>query len=321
MIFLAIQAPILIDAINMKHGCWKLRGGGSTLKRTCKLQTIKNNSFAKLPSNITKLDLSSAKVETIESQAFVGCDHLQELNLYNNQLTSLPQNVFEPLHRIKGIYFSSNQLENFTFDVFANNQNLEKVSLSSNKMTALAPIQHNGDFSIKELHLYDNPLKNISEVCKLQKLEILYLNFNQNLDFATFKFSCWTQLRILGLKETNFKSLNSDYRTFIGLNKLNILELDQNNLEMLCVENFPALLELETLYVHQNKLKIVNAEDLKMKFPKLIQFDMENNPWDCNNFDNLTKSFDALKINIHNWRSPTCDKSTKTELISCPNYN
>jgi Leucine-rich repeat (LRR) protein len=184
---LAIQAPILIDAINIKDRCWKLNINESTLRSTCNMQTIQDNSFANLPSNITTLDLSSAKVETIESQAFVGCEHLQKLYLQNNQLTSLPQNVFYALRNIKVIRLAENQLSNFSFDVFANNQNLEKVSLFDNKMTSLVPIQHKGDFSIKELYLFNNDLKNISEVCKLQKLEMLYLGDNQNLNFAIYR--------------------------------------------------------------------------------------------------------------------------------------
>jgi Leucine rich repeat len=120
------------------------------------------------------------------------------------------------------------------------------------------------------------------------------------------------------------KSLNYDYRSFIGLNKLKILHLGSNNLEMLCVDNFPALLELATLDVRYNNLKIVNAQELKRKFPKLNRFDMYGNPWDCNNFDNLTKVFKALEIYIFYDGSPTCDTSTKTnetKLNSCPNYN
>jgi Leucine-rich repeat (LRR) protein len=175
MIFLAIQAPILIDALNIKDGCWRLSDGESTLNRTCNMQTVQSNSLTNLPSNVTTLGLSYADVETIESQAFVGCEHLEVLDLNHNQLTSLPHNVFNPLRNIKGINWLNNQLANFTFDVFANNQNLKKVDLENNKMTALVPIQHRGEFSIKELDLEHNDLKNISEVCKLQKLEILEL--------------------------------------------------------------------------------------------------------------------------------------------------
>jgi Leucine-rich repeat (LRR) protein len=320
---LAIQAPILIDAINIKDGCWEFFYGGSTLKRTCNMQTIQNNSFANLPSNITTLGLSLNQVKTIESQAFVGCEHLRQLDLGNNQITGLPQNVFEPLPNIKVIWLSFNQLSNFSFDVFANNQNLEKVYLNHNKMTALVPIQHKSDFSIKKLDLRYNDLKNISEVCKLQKLEIFELGFNWNLDFTTFKFSCWTQLRELNLFATNFKSLNYDYRLFIGLNKLKILILGDNNLEMLCVGNFPELLELEKLNVDYNNMKIVNAQELIRKFPKLNRFDMRGNPWDCNNFENLKKTFKALEIEI-SFGFPTCDPLTKTnetDLNSCPIYN
>jgi Leucine-rich repeat (LRR) protein len=319
--FLAIQAPILIDAINMEDGCWELIDG-SKLNRilSCDMKTIKSNSFANLSSNITILDLSDVKAETIESQAFVGCEHLQQLNIDDNQLTSLPQNVLDPLHSIKEISLWSNQLENFTFDVFANNHNLEKVYLPDNKMTALVPSQHKGEFNIKELYLQDNDLKNVSEVCKLQKLEILNLGGNRNLDFVTFKFSCLTELRTLCLQDTNLNRLNYDYRLFIGIDKLKILDLGQNNLEILCVGNFPALLELEELHVEHNYLTSINVQNLKSKFPKLNRFDMENNPWDCNNFGNLTKSLEAININIRFDKYPTCYKSRKTnesDTFSC----
>jgi Leucine-rich repeat (LRR) protein len=77
----------------MKDGCWMLKNGGSTLRRICEMKTIQTNSFTNLPSNITRLDLSSNKVVTIESQAFVGCEHLQSIDLDHNQLTSLPHNA------------------------------------------------------------------------------------------------------------------------------------------------------------------------------------------------------------------------------------
>jgi Leucine-rich repeat (LRR) protein len=319
---MAIQAPILIEAININDGCWEFNNDRSTLRRTCDMQTIQDNSFINLPSNITTLDLQERTVETIESQAFVGCEHLQKLNLDNNRLTSLPQNVFIPLRHIKTISLTWNQFANFSLDVFANNQNLEEVSLDYNKMTTLVPIQHKGEFSIKILYLSENDLKNISEVCKLQKLEDLSLGGNRNVDFATFSFSCWTELRKLWLYGTNLISLNYDYRSFIGLNKLKILSLSENNLDMMCLGNFPAFLELEELFVQNNKLKTINAQDLKNKFPKLNSIATWGNPFDCNNFDNLETIFKALKIDYHYLGSPTCEKATKTNEYEsfCPIY-
>jgi Leucine-rich repeat (LRR) protein len=288
----------------MDVGCWDLTK--SQIKRLCTFNNIPDNSFAKLSTTVKHIDLSNVNVQTIESQAFVGLEGLETLDLSNNQIISLPEKVFEQLRNIREIILFWNQLANFIFDVFANNLNLQKVNLSYNNITTLASIQHRGEFNIKELDLSSNDLINISELCRVKKLEILKLDYNQKLDFKTFKSNCWTELKILSLQATNLKSLNNSYRLLVGLDKLKILNLARNGLEILNIGNFPEMSKLIYLDISGNTLKTVSARDLKRKFIKLNRFDMEDNPWDCKNFDNLTDTFKALKITIDYFGFPRC---------------
>jgi Leucine-rich repeat (LRR) protein len=318
MILLSIQSQILINAINIDDGCWKHYTSSLSRISRCAMKTIQDNSFTNLPSDLTTLNLASTKVKTIKIEAFTGLDDLEKLDLSNNELTGLPEKVFNPLRNTKVIKLQSNQLQNFSFDVFANNQNLEHVDLASNKMKTLVPIQHKDGFSIKTLKLNNNDLENISEICELHNLESLDLSGNPNLDFETFKSGCWPELKQLHLMNTNLKRLNNDYHLLFGLNKLQLLNLATNNLEILCVGSFPALLEMETLNVYNNKLKTVNPQELKQKFKKLTQFVMNGNTWDCHNLENSTKSFDEMKIKINFYRFLTCSNST-TANVSATN--
>jgi Leucine rich repeat len=258
--------------------------------------------------------LSSTKVTTIESQAFVGLDGLEMLDLSHNQISDLPEDVFEPLHDIEEIKLQHNHLRNFSFDVFATNQNLQVVDLRFNNMTTLVPIQYKGEFSIEALIISFNDLTNISELCQLHKLEHMDLEGNQNLDFQTFKPKCWKNLRVLYLENTNLKSLNNDYRLFVGLNNLVILDLARNDLEILCVGNFPVLTALKQLNVEGNNLETVDPLELESKFKSLEEFVMERNPWDCNNFDNLTKAIEEMRISTHVQFPPLCYNSTTVKV-------
>jgi insulin-like growth factor-binding protein complex acid labile subunit len=186
----------------------------SSLKTRCQMSTISDNTFAKLNFTVKKLDLSLNHIKTIESQAFAGLDELESINIRSNELTNLPLNVFESLRNITQIDLSSNSLTSFSFDVFANNQNLQIVTLNGNNMTTLVPIQHQGEFSIRELHIDNNKLTDRSELCKLRNLEIVNLDRNENWDSTTFHQICWPKLIThLGVEKPNIPlwCSNHDY--------------------------------------------------------------------------------------------------------------
>jgi Leucine-rich repeat (LRR) protein len=234
-----------------------------------------------------KLDLQSEKIKTICSEAFVGFDDIETLDLSYNELTVLPKDLFKPLHSIENIYLYENNLKTISFDEFASNQELKTLQLRFNKITTIETINFRGEFSITHLYIYVNDLTDVSELCKLAKLELLSLWSNKNLDYSTFQPNCWIELRELNLGDTGLKKLNNDYRLFTGLTKLEILHLGNNNLEVFCVGNFPEMPALKTLVLYGNRLTGLDVIQLNMKFPTLKVLRLSTENWNCDDFNAL----------------------------------
>jgi Leucine-rich repeat (LRR) protein len=247
-----------------------------------------------------ELDLRFKKIQTICSEAFVGFDDLKSLDLSYNELTVLPKDLFKPLHSIEIIFLYQNNLTTISFDEFASNQELKSLGLMVNNIKTIETIKFRGEFSITHLAIYNNDLTDVSQLCKLAKLEELNLDFNKNLDYSTFKPSCWSELRELSLLDTGLKKLNSDYRLFTGLTKLEILYLQNNNLEVFCVGNFPEMPALETLSLYENRLTGLDVTQLNMKFPTLKKLYLSTDNWNCDDFNSLKSVLEKNGTTIEN---------------------
>jgi Leucine-rich repeat (LRR) protein len=260
---------------------------------------MKNVSYhIPLPLQSKKLDMHDSKVRHICSEAFVGLDDVEILDLSKNCLIVLSRDLFKPLRNVTSIDLSEKQLTSISFDEFSSNQQLVRLSLRFNNIHAIEHIEHKGEFSITTLWMYSNNLVDISELCKLAKLGNFELGLNRKLDFNTFKFSCWSELQKLGLADNDLKRLNNDYRVFTGLTKLLKLHLARNNLEVFCVSNFKKLPVLQELNIEENSLHSLNACELNRKFPALTKIHLAKNFWNCNYFDSLKKKHKEFNITL-----------------------
>jgi Leucine-rich repeat (LRR) protein len=261
-----------------------------------------------------KLDLRKKLIQTICSEAFVGFEHLEELDFSANFFgTDLLKNLFKPLQNIIAIDLSFNILYTISFDEFADNKKLKHLNLIHNQISTIESITFEGKFSITTLLLDSNELVNVSELCRFKQLEILSLKANKNLDFSTFKPSCWSELQVLTLSDTGLNKMNNDYRLFTCLTKLEKLHIAKNNLKVFCAGNFPELPALEFLDIYENKLK--SLDDVlvfNMKFSNLKVINMGNNPLACDYFNSLIRDFSKTGIEAYGdycWNGNTTSKT------------
>jgi Leucine rich repeat len=203
------------------------------------------------------------------------------------------------------------------FNEFANNKKLLNLYVGNNQITNIKPINNPTEISITHLMIHDNDLTNISELCKLKKVERLSLTRNRRLDYSKVMFSCWSKLTHLYLVDTNLKHLNHDYRVLTGCNQLIGLDLSHNNLEMLCFEHFPDLPKLHYLNIHANNLINLDVVELRGKCQALSKILIDGNRWSCGYLqDTMKKGLDKFNIT---WNKIDClEKSEGPEIRSCP---
>jgi hypothetical protein len=138
------------------------------------------------------------------------------------------------------------------------------------------------------------------------------------------KFSCWSELSYLHLAETNLKNLNHDYRMLTGCNKLEYLNLNNNDLELLCFAQFPVLPRLTYLNIRNNSLFSLDVLEIKRKFKTLITITTTGNKWTCDyQRQILTIALEAFKIKETPNNAPATEKeclqySVDPEMRICP---
>jgi Leucine rich repeat len=261
-----------------------------------------------------EMDMYDSIVRHICSEAFVGRDDVETLDLSKNRLTVLSRGLFKPLRKVSSINLSENQLTNISFDEFSGNQQLKRLNLGHNNIHTIEHIEHKGEFSITTLWMPGNNLVDISELCKLTKLGNLDLSYNTKLDFNIIKVSCWDELQILGLTDNDLKKLNNDYRVFTGLTKLQKLNLPKNNFGIFCVSDFPKLPALKELNIEENSLLVLNASELNRKFPALTKIHLAKNFWSCDYFISLEKELKEFNIAVES-KVDKCVNGSSTTMV------
>jgi hypothetical protein len=68
---------------------------------------------------------------------WTGAERLSELSLQNNQLTSLPAHIFDPLRGLKTLNLNHNQLQVLEVDVFSRLRNLKFLDMKDNHLSTL----------------------------------------------------------------------------------------------------------------------------------------------------------------------------------------
>ncbi len=225
--------------------------------------------------------------------------YYDKLKVYENcNWTLVPNNIIKNDHNIEALLLAGNNFTSISFEPFAKNNQLQRLNLSSNNIQFIESIQHPEKFQLKELWLSNNDLVNISELCKFEKLEILTLGGNKNLDFESVKFNCWSKLKELDLSDTNLRRLDHNYSLFAGLNNLKYLNIQNNNLEILCIGNFPVLAELQVLNVDGNNLTTLDTDELKRKFPKIGEIRLASDSFGCAIFKKINETLIQLGIQL-----------------------
>lgn len=223
-----------------------------------------NNLFSvppKLPSSLSKLFLSNAKISTITQEDFKGLEHLTLLDLSGNcpRCFNAPFPC-EPCKLNASIRIHPLAFQNLT--------QLRFLNLSSTSLKTIPSTWFDNLTNLKELHLEFNYL--VQEIAsgafltKLPSLQTLDLSFNfiykEYLQYITISpnFSMLRSLKKLHLKGYVFRELKKEhFKPLQNLPNLTTINLGINFIEKIDFKAFQDFPKLKVIYLSGNRIASV----------------------------------------------------------------
>jgi Leucine-rich repeat (LRR) protein len=246
--------------------------------------------------NYLNLNLSSSIFSNIDANDM---PTLVYLYMFSNKDNALDVTYFNPLTYLTILDISSLGLSYLPNDVFNSFTFLTQLYLNDNSFSSLNSTLFNGLNQLQNLDLAKNQLTHLDELIfnGLINLQFLDLSWNKLTYLPAGLFSSLINVQNLYLQ--NNYLFTFDTNTFYGLNQLNYLNLEFNNITI------------------ESQLQLQNAFS-NINNTKLIEIYMSGNPFISNITNtqclcgNNTKCLISPNVSISN----DCEYDTKTTTIT-----
>jgi Leucine-rich repeat (LRR) protein len=204
---------------------------------------------------------------------------LTSLDLSKNRISIMEPGAFRGLVNLALLYLKSNKIAFLVANLFIDLKLLKELDLSENYLSVIEPGCLNGLESLTELSLDDNPiytLKNHS-FSSLKSMKDITFNSLGLASIESFAFTGMRQLKQLNI-QMNKNISYLDRRSFHGLDYLEILYLDLNEIRSIHPDSFLGLKTLAYLSLFKNKLSeidtecfrdMINLEDVDLSYNKI----------------------------------------------------
>ena len=247
------------------------------------------NALSRAPM-MTYLSLSENGLTTEGSASIANYPYLQYLSLANNQIDSVVH--LKGLKYLKELRLQNNNIANV--NDLKNLVNLEILYLGHNKIKDIGNLNKLTQLQI--LYANDNQIFDISNLNELTKLEAINVSNNKlsSLSVLNNYKSTLTEIYAENNKLTDFSFIN-------GANKLHILMLAGNNVEMI-QEN------MNTWLSNLSEMEILTLSDIQLtdlsfldSMTKLVRLDVANcglNAFsgDVSNIQEIADRYEKLRI-------------------------
>ncbi|XP_035193352.1 leucine-rich repeats and immunoglobulin-like domains protein 1 isoform X3 [Oxyura jamaicensis] len=228
-----------------------------------------------LPRWPRHVNLSYNKLTEIDPSAFAELLNLQEVQLNNNELTTIPS-LGPASSSVRALHLHHNRIRSIEASQLKPYVTLETLDLSFNDITEI----RNGCFPqglhIKELYLGSNRISTL-EPGAFDSLSrsLLTLRLSKNritqLPVKAFRLPRLIQLELNRNRIRLIEGL-----TFQGLDSLEVLKLQRNNISKLTDGAFWGLAKMQVLHLEYNSLTEVNSGSL-YGLSSLHQLHLSNN--------------------------------------------
>ncbi|XP_070557532.1 leucine-rich repeat-containing protein 4-like isoform X2 [Ptychodera flava] len=190
------------------------------------IQYLAAGAFDRL-SNVRVIDLSKNSIDSV-THALDGLNSLENLNLAENQLETLPNDVFNSLSSLQVLTLNGNRISTITPSTFDPTPQLRKLYLSNNQLTDLKEHMFKNLVNLVQLELDWNEISTIPALVfeSLHSLESLYLNYMSISTITDAAFNGLANLLTLSLSGNRLNSLSES--ALIPLTNLTTLILNSN---------------------------------------------------------------------------------------------
>ncbi|XP_024614629.1 leucine-rich repeat transmembrane neuronal protein 4 [Neophocaena asiaeorientalis asiaeorientalis] len=237
-----------------------LTGAQKACPKNCrcdgKIVYCESHAFTDIPENISGgsqgLSLRFNSIQKLKSNQFASLNQLIWLYLDHNYISSVDEDAFQGIRRLKELILSSNKITYLHNKTFHSVPNLRSLDLSYNKLQTLQSEQFKGLRKLIILHLRSNSLKTVP---------IRVFQDCRNLDF-------------LDLGYNRLRSLSRN--AFAGLLKLKELHLEHNQFSKINFAHFPRLFNLRSIYLQWNRIRSI-SQGLTWTWSSLHNLDLSGN--------------------------------------------
>uniref|UniRef100_A0A182PNT2 LRRCT domain-containing protein n=1 Tax=Anopheles epiroticus TaxID=199890 RepID=A0A182PNT2_9DIPT len=218
------------------------------------------DDFANFSPELEELRLNRASLKVIKSHAFTHLRGLKRLDLSENRIDSIEADAFSDVgHSLVSLRAShglGSQLVVFPIEAFRKLTALEALDLSNNRLKAIGDTSFHLLRNLVSLELHDNQIdalaKGTFQADIHTKLMMISLSYNNIKQLITHTFVDLEELEALLLEDNRIETIEK--RTFMNLSNLKLINLRGNRLSKIADEAFQNLPELEKLDLAYNSL-------------------------------------------------------------------
>lgn len=146
--------------------------------------------------DVEKVDLQRNRLKHVAGISQLS--NLTELNLSRNEISDFPSEI-KDLHQLVRLYLNQNNLKTIPEDVFPSLEKLQFLKLSTNRIAKL-PEDINKCHNLSYLNLSNNCLTDLEPLVGLPHIKELYAERNQlaELPYSLFQTKSLTQFKVNG---------------------------------------------------------------------------------------------------------------------------